>query len=399
MNPVEIRPGIYWVGINDRSTELFEGLWPIQDQGVSYNAYLVKDKKTALIDMSKEIYTDDFVKQVSALTDLSKLDYIILNHMEPDHTGVLTRLRSLAPKATIVGMSKAIEMVRDFYGITEGVQVVKHEEELNLGKYTLKFLFTPLLHWPETMMTFVKEQNVLFTCDGFGSYGALEGFLFDDEVSDIDFYEKEALRYFTNIVAAYCRNLLRAIDTVSGYKVEVIAPSHGLVWRKNPGRIISLYEQWGKWATAPAEPGVTVLYGTMYRNTERAMDAVLDTIVGQNVPVNVFNVATIHPSFILPSLWAKHGILVACPTYERAMFPAMVRMLYLADIKNVKNKVAGYFGSYAWSGGAKAVFDDFAGRLNWEVVGGLEFVGRAKEEDMQQVRQIAETVAKKSKAE
>ena len=396
MQPIEIKPNIYWVGVNDRSTELFEGLWPIHSEGVSYNSYLIKDEKTALIDMSKESFTDDFVQQVSGLIDLSELDYIIVNHMEPDHSGVIMRIRELAPKAVFLGMGKAIAMMKDFYGLEENVQVVKHEETLSLGRYTLRFLFTPLVHWPETMMTYVEEEQLLFSCDGFGSYGSLDGKIFDDQNEDPEGYKKEALRYYTNIVAAYSKNVLRAAETLSAYPIKVIAPSHGLIWRKHLQDIVQLYD---RWARGVSSPGVTVLYGTMYRNTERAMEQVLNTITDEGVPLEVFNVGTIHPSYILPSLWTKKGILVACPTYERAIFPAMHNMLHIAEIKNVKNKVAGYFGSYAWSGGAKAVFSEYAEKLNWSVVDATEFIGGPKEADIQNARAIAREVARQSKAE
>lgn len=397
MRPIEIRPNIYWVGVNDRSSELFEGLWPIQNQGVTYNAYLIKDEKNALIDLSKEAFTDDFIAQLESLVGLENLNYVITNHMEPDHTGALLRLRECAPNAVFLGMSKAVAMMKDFYGLVDNVSVLKHEDTLSLGKNTLKFLFTPLVHWPETMMTYMVEEKILFSCDAFGSYGCLDGFLFDDEASDRDYFEREALRYFTNIVAAFSRNVLMAIDKVSPYPIEILAPSHGLVWRKEPERIISLYKKWAAMAAEPAEPGVTVLYGSMYRNTERALDFALQAVTEQGVPLEVFNVAVTDPSFILPSLWTKRGLLVACPTYERAMFPPMVHALNIAEIKGVRNKIAGYFGSYAWSGGAKAVFEEFAAKLNWDVVGALEFIGSAKEPDIQQIQAISRQIAGRSK--
>lgn len=397
MRPIEIRPNIYWVGVNDRSSELFEGLWPIQNQGVTYNAYLIKDEKNALIDLSKEAFTDDFIAQLESLVGLENLNYVITNHMEPDHTGALLRLRECAPNAVFLGMGKAVAMMKDFYGLVDNAAVLKHEDTLSLGKNTLKFLFTPLVHWPETMMTYMVEEKILFSCDAFGSYGCLDGFLFDDEASDRDYFEREALRYFTNIVAAFSRNVLMAIDKVSPYPIEILAPSHGLVWRKEPERIISLYKKWAAMATEPAEPGVTVLYGSMYRNTERALDFALQAVAEQGVPLEVFNVAVTAPSFILPSLWTKRGLLVACPTYERAMFPPMVHALNIAEIKGVRNKIAGYFGSYAWSGGAKAVFEEFAAKLNWDVVGALEFIGSAKEADIQQIQAISRQIAGRSK--
>mgnify|MGYP002410161439 CR=1 FL=1 len=396
MQPIEIRPDIFWVGVNDRSTELFEGLWPIHDEGVSYNSYLIRDEKTALVDLSKENFTDDFIVQISNLIDLSQLDYVIVNHMEPDHTGTMLRLRQLAPKAVFLGMAKAVDMMRSFYQITDRVQVVKHDETLSLGKFTLRFLFTPLVHWPETMMTYVEEEQLLFSCDGFGSYGALNGGIFDDQVTDIQFYEEQALRYYSNIVAAFSRNVLRAIDTVSPHPVKIIAPSHGLVWRKDPGRILSLYLQWAKYGQEPAEPGVTVLYGTMYRNTERVMEKALQVLTEMGVPTSVFNVSNVHPSFLLPSLWTKRGVIIACPTYERAMFPAMVNALHIAEIKGVKNKAAAYFGSYAWSGGAREVFEDFAKKLDWQVAGGLEFAGSGDPQSFDHILSLTKEVARLS---
>ena len=393
MRPVEICPNVYWVGVNDRATGLFEGLWPIDNCGISYNAYLIRDDKTALIDLSKEAFTDDFVDQISKLMDLSQLDYVIINHMEPDHSGSMTRLRALAPNARFLGMAKAVSMMKDFYNLTENVEVVKHDQTLSLGHLTLRFIFTPLVHWPETMMTYLEERQVLFSCDGFGAYGALNGSIFDDEQPDLKSVEAEALRYFSNIVAAYSKNVLQAIEKVSAHPVSMVAPSHGPVWRSYPDRIISRYQRWASYAGEPAEPGVAVLYGSMYRNTERAMESALQALRENQVPIEVFNVSEIDASYFLPSLWTKRGILVACPTYERAMFPAMLHALTMAEIKGVRHKKAAYLGSWAWSGGAKSVFEDFASRLEWETLGAVEFNGSAKPEDTEAIRSLATRLA------
>jgi len=397
MQPIEIRPNIFWVGVNDRSTDLFEGLWPISNQGVTYNAYLIKDEKNALIDLSKETFTDDFIGQLESLIGLENLDYVITNHMEPDHSGALLRLRELAPQAKFLGMNKAVAMMKDFYTIDQNVEVLKHEQTLSLGRNTLKFIYTPFVHWPETMMTYMVEEKILFSCDGFGSFGCLDGVLFDDETSDQGFYEREALRYYTNIIAAFSKHVLQALDKLSAYEVQMVAPSHGLVWRKDPERIISLYKCWASLATERAEPGVTVLYGTMYRNTERALEHALQALASDDVPVEVFNVGLIDPSYILPELWTKQGVLIAAPTYERAMFPAMVRALNMAEIKGVRNKTAAYIGSYSWSGGAREVFEEYAAKLNWEVVGTHQFIGSAKADDLEQIRALSRQLALKSK--
>jgi flavorubredoxin len=398
MRPVEIKPNIWSIAVNDRTTDLFEGLWPVTNEGVSYNSYIIKDEKSVLIDLTKDIFSEEFVDQIAKIVDLKTLDYVIVNHVEPDHTGALTRFREIAPNVTFIGTRQCINMMNDFYGMSENTMTVKDGDTLNLGKFNLKFLTAPMVHWPETMFTYLEEEQILFSCDAFGTFGCLDGITFDDEAGDnLPWYEKESLRYYSNIIASFSRNVLNAIEKAAAFPIQIIAPSHGLIWRKDPMRIVSLYKKFAEYAAGPTEPGVTILWGTMYRNTERAMEAVLQTITAEGVPVEVYNVADVHPSFILPSLWTKRGVLVACPTYERAMYPNMVHMLDIAEIKHVKNKVAGYFGSYAWSGGAQKVFEGYAEKLDWEVVGALEFIGMATEEDIQAIQQIAQQVAKKSK--
>ena len=212
--------------------------------------------------------SDEYLAGLAAVMDLRELDYVVINHMEPDHSGALTRLRALAPEAVILGMPKTAAMLQDFYGLTEGVERLSNGQELSLGANTLRFVYTPFVHWPETMMTYLVEQKVLFPCDGFGGYGALDGVIFDDTCADLAYFEAEALRYFTNIVAAFSKSVLSAIDKFADTPIEMIAPSHGLIWRKDPGRILELYRTWSEYYHSPAEVGITALLGTMYRNTE-----------------------------------------------------------------------------------------------------------------------------------
>lgn len=394
MKPVEIRPNIYWVGVNDRVTDLFEGLWPISQEGVSYNAYLIVDKKTALIDLTKEILTEDYLAQLGEVFDISKLDYVVINHMEPDHTGAIHRILELAPSVQILGMPKTVAMLKDFYGVTENVTRLSNGEELSLGKHTLRFVYTPFVHWPETMMTYVVEEKILFSCDGFGSYGSLDGGIFDDTCPDLAFYETEALRYFSNIVAAFSKSVLSAIVKLANIPIEMVAPSHGLIWRNDPGRIIELYQTWSEYLRQPAEVGITVLFGTMYRNTEHALNAALDGIASVGVPVKVVDVRKTHVSYILPHLWAQRGVLVAVPTYEGGLFPPAMDVLMMAERKRVANKAAAYLGSYAWSGGAEAEFRQIAEKMNWQIVNNVPFIGEPTESDLNQARETGIQLAK-----
>ncbi len=382
MPPVAIKPDIYWIGVNDRTTDLFEGLWPITQEGVSYNAYLIDDEKKAIVDLSKSLKTDGFLDQIHQIVDLSDLDYVIVNHMEPDHSGVLRTLRRVAPQVTVLGTKKASDMLEAFYGVTENVRVVKDGDALSLGNRTLRFFSTPFVHWPETMMTYLEEEEILFSCDAFGGYGALRGGIFDDQCTDFSFYEQEALRYYVNIVAVFSRPVLQAISKLEGVPISVIAPSHGLIWRERPERIVELYQAWASYASEPGDVGITLIYGTMYGNTEEMMNAVAQGISDEGVPVDIFDARRTHVSYILPSLWTRRGVMVGAPTYEGSFFPPVAEVLNMAATKRVRNKTATHFGSYGWSGGAQREFEAFVGKLKWEMTEPFEFKGGATDEDL-----------------
>lgn len=388
MPAIAIRPDVYWIGVNDRTTDLFEGLWPITQAGVSYNAYLVNDERKAIVDLAKSFKADEFLDQIAQVMDPATLDYIVVNHVEPDHTGVLRTLRRIAPQATILCSEKAQAMLEGFYQVTENVRVVADGETLSLGRHTLKFLSAPFIHWPETMMTYEPTRQVLFSGDAFGGYGALQGAIFDDECTDPDFYERESLRYYANIVSVFSRPVLKAIEKLGDVPVQVIAPSHGLIWRKDPGRIVELYRRWASYATGDQELGVTLLYASMYGNSEEMMNAVAQGVSGTSVPVEIFDVARIHSSYILPALWKHQGVLVGAPTYEGKLFPAMVHLLDMAERKGVRNRKAAYFGSYSWSGGGRKEFERLAEGLKWEVTDTFEFRGGPTQEELEKGREF-----------
>jgi len=382
MPPIEIKPDVYWIGVNDRTTDLFEGMWPITQEGVSYNTYLIHDEKRAIVDLTKAFKTDEFLDQIHGIIDLSQLDYVIINHMEPDHSGVLRTLRRVAPQVTILCSEKTVPMLKSFYGISEGVQVVQDGDTLSLGHHTLRFVYTPFVHWPETMMTYEVSERILFSCDAFGSYGALRGAIFDDECIDLNFYKREALRYYVNIVAVFSKPVLQAIAKLADVPVSVIAPSHGLIWRQDPQHIVNLYKQWAEYATGPTEIGITLLYGSMYGNTEAMMNAVARGVSREGVPLSIFDVTRTHASYILPALWTQRGVMVGAPTYEGSLFPPMAQVLDMAAHKRIRNKQVARFGSYGWGGGAQRDFERIIEPLKWELVESFEFMGGPTEEDL-----------------
>jgi len=395
---VAIRPNVYWIGVNDRTTDLFEGLWPIAQEGVSYNSYLVNDERKALIDLAKAFKSDEYFDQIAEIVSLSELDYVVINHVEPDHTGVLNTLLRIAPDVTILGSKKTRDMLATFYGITDNVRVVNDGDTLDLGHTTLQFLSTPFLHWPETMMTYELSQRILFSCDAFGGYGALRGGIFDDQAPDLGFYETESLRYYVNIVARFSKRVLMAIDKLADVQVDIIAPSHGLIWRKNPQLIVHLYKKWATYAETGGELGATLLYGSMYGNTEKMMNAVAQGISAEGVPLEIFDAARIHSSYVLPSLWTKKGIMVGAPTYEVSLFPPIAHMLETAAHKHIRHKTVARFGSYGWSGGAQKHFERIIAPAKWDLFESYEFIGSPSSEELRQGEQFGARFAKHLKA-
>jgi len=395
MPPIQVAPDIHWIGVNDRTTDLFEGMWPITQEGVSYNAYLVLGAQTALIDLVKGAHAGALLDQIAGLIDPAVLDYVIVNHMEPDHTGAINLLTRVAPKVTFVASAKAAPMLEAYYGLSgDRIRTVKDGDTLSLGGTTLCFHMIPFVHWPETMVTYAVEQKVVFSCDAFGGFGALRGAVFDDGVTDMDWYLREALRYYANIVAKFSRPVLQAIDKLSRLDVEVIAPSHGLIWRRDPRRIVDLYRRWAEYAQEPGEPGVTLIYGSMYGMTEEMMNAVAEGISSVGVPLAIFDAARTHTSYILPHLWTHSGVMIGAPTYEAGVFPPVAAALQLIAEKRVMLKSVARFGSYTWSGGAQRAVENLVAPLKWEWFDSYEFLGAPTQEDLQRGEDLGRRFAR-----
>jgi len=384
MQPVEISKNIFWIGVNDDRTQLFEGLWPIKQEGISYNSYLIKDEKTVLVDLCKDLFQEDYLNSLKTLIDPAKIDYLVVNHMEPDHSGALRAFRDIAPQAVILTTQKAVKMLEDFFGIKDAVHMIVDGEVLDLGSHQLKFVTAPMVHWPETMMTFEITTGILFSCDAFGGFGKLTNGIFDDNYSDLTFYEKESLRYYANIVAAFSKPVLNAGEKLASLKINIVAPSHGLVWRGDSGRIITLYLKWSEYGKGSAQKAVTLMHGSMYGNTSRMALAVRKGLEDANVSVDVFDVTSTHPSYILPSLWVNQGVAIGAPTYEGSLFPTMAQVLLMAEFKRVFHKDAIYFGSFGWGGGAMRYLNAQFEKMKWQLLDTLEFPGEPKPEMLAQ---------------
>ncbi len=393
----EIRPDIFWIGVNDRTTDLFEGLWPITQEGVSYNSYLITDEKRAVIDLGPASKSDEYFSQLEELGGLAGIDYLVINHMEPDHTGLLQAFRRLAPQAEIIGSARTKEMLSGFYSVSERVRVVADGETLPLGRRTLKFFSTPFLHWPETIMTYDATDGVLFSCDAFGGYGALRGGIFDDECPDLGFYERESLRYYTNIVANYSSRVLDAIAKLGGLPVRIVAPSHGLIWRRQPEHIIGHYKKWAEYCAGKTEPEITLVYGSTYGHTERLMNSVARGVSDAGVRLEIFDAARTHVSYILPSLWSRRGVIVGAPTYEVKLFPPVAAALVVAVNKRITGRPTAYFGSYGWSGGGLKELRKIVEPAKWDIQETFEFIGSPTPDDFRKGEELGRRFAEKVK--
>jgi flavorubredoxin len=395
MKPVEITQGIHWIGVNDDKTELFEGLWPIKDEGISYNSYLVRGEKTALIDLCKDIYQEEYLNELKSLIDPARIDYLVVNHMEPDHSGAMRAFLNLAPQATILATKKAVKMLADFFGITDNIHAVEDGETLDLGGHVLRFTTIPMVHWPETMVTYDHTSGVLFSCDAFGGYGKLIDGIFDDDYADISFFEKESLRYYANIVAAFSKPVLNAGEKLAGTDIKIVAPSHGLVWRKNPAHIVNLYMKWSEYGKGKAEKKVALMHGSMYGNTSKAAESIAEGLRSSGIEFESFDVRLTHTSYILPSIWTSQGIAIGAPTYEGSLFPGMAQALLMAEFKRMFNKDVIYFGSYGWGGGAQRYLGAQLERLKWNLGETLEFAGEPTETDLKHAAALGKNFGEK----
>jgi flavorubredoxin len=388
---IPITDGVHWVGLNDRQTALFESLWPIPN-GISYNSYLILDEKVALIDGVKDLSVGAYLdKLLATLGPDRQVDYLVINHVEPDHSGAVAVLKRLFPHMRIVGNKKTAEFLASLYETQNDVVIVGDGEELSLGKRRLRFCLTPMVHWPETMMTYEPSAGILFSGDAFGAFGTLDDGIFDDQI-DVAHLEDEILRYFSNIIGKYAPMAQKAIERVAGLDVKIVASAHGPVWRSRPQTIIDMYSRWSRYE---AEPGVVLAFGSMYGQTARMADAVGEGLVESGVKtLRVHHVSTAHASYIVRDIWRYQGLILGCPTYDAGVFPAMDALLRLLADKRIARRSVAVFGTYGWSGGAVKALTAFVDSLHLELVEPVvEARFRATPDQLEQCRQLGRHMA------
>ena len=386
MKAKAINDNIFCVHADIKTNDLFEGIWPIPD-GVSLNSYLIKSEKTALIDLFRDwgSAAEQVEKTLSSIgCSFSNIDYLILNHLEPDHTGWLREFRAQNPNAEIISTKKGIDLVKSFYKIDTGLREVKDGDTLDLGGgKVLTFFEAPNIHWPETMVSWESASGTLFSCDAFGSYGALGDRVFDDEFDEKEhaFFEAESLRYYANIVSSFSSFVDKAVAKLSGLDIKCVAPSHGIVWRKDPKKIIDRYLKYASWAKGPAEKSIAIIWGSMYGNTKAGVDAVIRGIESEGVPYTLHRVPDEDVSYALTAAYRSSGLVIAMPTYEYAIFPPMAYVLDIFRRKHITGKKVLRIGSWGWIGGAKKEYDATLEKLKWDSLESCEWAGYPTEQE------------------
>ena len=366
----EITNGIHYVGVNDRHKHIFEGLWPLP-YGVSYNSYIIADEKIALVDTVEADFFTQYLDNIRSVIGDRPIDYIIVNHMEPDHSGSLTLIKKYYPNAKIVGNKKTFGMMQGFYRVgndADGDTIeVKNGDTLQLGNHTLAFTLVPMVHWPETMVTLDTTANVLFSGDAFGCFGALNGAYIDAEMN-CDIYWDEMLRYYSNIVGKYGTPVQQALKKLAGVKMDYICSTHGPVWHEHIERVVGMYDRLSRYEGAD---GLVIAYASMYGNTERAAEVIARAASEAGVKnIIMHDVSRTHHSYIIADIFRYRALILGAPTYNNGLYPQMESLLSELAGRDMKNRLLGWFGSFSWAGKAmKTIGERNETRLHFEPVG------------------------------
>jgi len=342
----KITDDLIWVGANDRRVAMFEGVYSVPD-GVSYNSYLLLDDKTVLFDTVDKAVTRRFLENIVFALDGRKLDYLIMQHMEPDHSAAFEELLIRYPDVKVVCNAKTQTMINQFFDIDVDALIVKENDTLNTGKHTLHFVMAPMVHWPEVMVTYDSVDKILFSADGFGTFGALNGALFADEVDFNADYMNEARRYYTNIVGKYGTQVHALLGKASSLDIQMICPLHGFVWRKNLMDIISKYVQWSTYQ--PEENGVMIAYASVYGNTENAAEILACLLREKGIKTVMYDVSVTHASDVIAAAFRWSHLVFASTTYNAGIFVSMEELINDLVAHNIQNRTVAVIENGSWA--------------------------------------------------
>ena len=394
MNSISLAENVFWVGAVDWTVRDFHGY--VTRRGTTYNAYLILDDKIALVDTVKQVFSNELLQNVSKIIDPAKVDYIIVNHVEMDHSSALPLIKEHMKNATVIASSRGKEAILQHYGDKFNIETVKTGDKLKLGDRELQFVEAPMLHWPDSMFTYVLPDKILMPNDAFGQHLATSE-RFDDEVDDHVLME-EAATYYANILMLLGPLIKRKIEEVSqlGIAPTMIAPSHGVIWRSAPGKIVNAYLDW---SVCKAKLKIAVVYDTMWGSTDKMARAIAEGAISQGVDVKILKLRAADLTEIVTEILDSKAVIVGSPTLNNGMFPTLSTFLnYITGLKP-KDKIWSFFGSYGWGGGAVRGMAETARKAGFEVhepAVEVKFVPTG--EDLKKCFELGEQIAKAVKA-
>ncbi len=392
MNIQEFVKDVFYVGVNDRVKHKFEALWPLP-YGVSYNSYIVAGaEKLALIDTVCIEEVREYFNNINAIAGDRKIDYLVINHMEPDHSGSIPEIVLAYPDIKIVGNAKTIDMIKGFYHIDapERYLEVKDGDTIDLGGHILKFYLTPMVHWPETMMTYVEDLKLLFSGDAFGTFGALNGAALDRDMGT-DAYISEMYRYYSNIVGKYGRFVQKAIEKLSGLEFSYVCPTHGPIWNEKIPEIVELYS---RLAAYKSEPGVVIVYGSMYGNTAEVAEMIAREISALGVKrIIIHNASHSDMSDMITDAFRYGTLIVGSATYSMRLFPPVEAFMNAMETREIKNKVFATFGNYTWAPVATTgKFNEYSERMKLPICASMLVKQSSDANTREEAREFARIV-------
>jgi anaerobic nitric oxide reductase flavorubredoxin len=393
----DLKSGVYWVGATDWIVRYFHGYELSTHRGSTYNSYLIKDEKTVLIDTVWKPLTERFMENLREVVDPSTIDYVVVNHAEPDHSGALPTIMEYCPNATVVVSKNGLESTKKHYHKEWNFKVVTTGEKINIGENDLVFIEANMLHWPDSMFTYLTGKNILFSNDAFGMHYASSG-LFNDEVDEAEVYQ-ESLKYYANILTPFSKLVAKKIEQVKGLNlpVDIIAPSHGVIWRDNPMQIIERYYEWAKGVN---EKSVVILYNSMWGATHKMADFIASGIEQAGLSYKIFNAGTADRNDVLAEIFKAKGILLGSSTVNNGILTSLAP--YIEDLMGLKfiNKVGASFGSYGWSGESPKILSEHLEKAKIKVLqDGLKLKYMPTEEELEKCVEFGKSFAEKLMAE
>jgi len=360
MRPVKIKDGVYWVGSIDWDLRNFHGY--LTQRGSTYNAYLILDEKIVLVDTVKQYLFEEMLSRIKQIVDPSLIDYVVSNHVEMDHSGSIPKIMQITSKAKVVTSSQGEKGLRRHFKKDWDFLTVNSGKVINIGKRSLKFFLTPMVHWPDNMVTYIPEEKILLSNDAFGQHIA-NAKRFDDEIG-WDILYKESAKYYANIVFPYDKQVKKVLATLSGLNIEIIAPGHGTIWRTYVPKILGCYQ---KWANNESEKRVLIVYDTMWNSTRKIAYSLQEGLESEDIPVTMRALKTNHISDILTDVLFSRAILVGSPTLNNGMLPTVGAFLtYLKGLRP-KKRIGFSFGSYGWGGQAVKEIENIMENIGWEI--------------------------------